>query len=56
MLSFKINGKLASFFLVVEGLDNGPLSPLLFFLAKEVLSTGISHLISSKEMLPMASL
>jgi len=57
MLSFIINGSLVGFFFPCSsGVKQGDhLSPLLFFLAEEVLSRGISKLVNDKKILHMAS-
>ena len=49
MLFIRINGSLVRFFPCSRGVKQGnPLSPLLLYLAKEVLSRGISKLVSDK--------
>jgi len=57
MLSIRINGSLVGFFFPCSrGVREGDLlSPLLFCLAEEVLSRGISKLVNDKKILHMAS-
>jgi len=53
MLSIKVNGNMIGFFPCNKEVRQGDL--LVFCLDEEVLSMGISHLVSSKKMFPMAS-
>jgi len=56
MFSIRINGNLVGFFPCSRGVRQGDsLSPLLFCLAEEVLSRGLSKLVSDKKILHMAS-
>jgi len=56
MLSIKINDSLVGFFPYSRGVrQNDPFSPLLFCLAEEVLSRGLSKLVNDKKILHMAT-
>lgn len=53
-LSFSVNGKPVGFFSCRRGVRQGdPLSPLLFCLAEDVLSRGITHLVDTGALTPM---